>query len=383
MELQIDRSKEYGVVLEGGGARGAYQIGAWKALKETGVRIKGISGASVGALNGALMCMDDLEKAEYIWENITYSKVMDVDDAVMEKMMSLSLKAGDLQEVLSTMRRIFSEKGLDITPLRTLIMDTVDEEKIRSSPRDLFVVTYSLSDRKKVLADVKKLPKGQIGDMLLASAYFLAFKNEKLGGKRYMDGGSVDNVPIEPLLDAGYKDILVLRIYGIGRDSERFLEIPDDVRIYRIAPRQDLGGILDFSKKKARKNMLLGYYDAMRMLYGLRGRHYYIDAQGSEAYYFDRMLSELELLKLYIRPVLAEEDWEHLSGYRPFTEQIFPHLAEKLKLKANWDYKELYLAVLEEMAKKLGLKRLHIYTSEELIKEIQKRLGALDSRLPI
>ena len=47
------------------------------------------------------------------------------------------------------------------------------------------------------------------------------------------------------------------------------------------------------------------------------------------------------------------------------------------------DYKELYLAVLEEMAKKLGLKRLHIYTSEELIKEIQKRLGALDSRLPI
>ena len=95
------------------------------------------------------------------------------------------------------------------------------------------------------------------------------------------------------------------------------------------------------------------------------------------------MLSELELLKLYIRPVLEAEDWEHLSGYRPFTEQIFPHLAEKLKLKADWDYKELYLAVLEEMAKKLGLKRLHIYTSEELIKEIQKRLGALDSRLPI
>ena len=98
MELQIDQSKEYGVVLEGGGARGAYQIGAWKALKEAGVRIKGISGASVGALNGALMCMDDLEKAEYIWENITYSKVMDVDDAVMEKMMSLSLKAGDFRK---------------------------------------------------------------------------------------------------------------------------------------------------------------------------------------------------------------------------------------------------------------------------------------------
>ena len=81
MELQIDASKEYGIVLEGGGARGAYQVGAWKALKEAGISIKGISGASVGALNGALMCMDDLEKAEYIWENITYSKVMDVEDS--------------------------------------------------------------------------------------------------------------------------------------------------------------------------------------------------------------------------------------------------------------------------------------------------------------
>lgn len=383
MELQIDISKEYGIVLEGGGARGAYQIGAWKALQENKVRIKGISGASVGALNGALMCMDELEKAEYIWENITYSQVMDVDDVQMGKIMSSSFKSQNLQEILGTMKRILTEGGLDITPLRNLIMDTVDEEKIRSSRRDLFVVTYSLSDRKKIVADVKKLPQGEIGDMLLASAYFLAFKNEKLGGKRYVDGGSVDNVPIDPLLEAGYKDILVLRIYGLGRDSERFLEIPEDVRLYRIAPRQDLGGILDFSKKKAQKNMLLGYYDAMRLLYGLCGKHYYIDAPGTEAYYFDRMLSELELLKLYIRPVLKEEDWEHLEGYRPFTEQIFPHLAVKLKLKENWNYKELYLAVLEEMAKKLRLKRLHIYTSEELIKEVQKGLGALDSRLLI
>lgn len=383
MKLQIDRSKEYGIVLEGGGARGAYQIGAWKALKEAGIKIKGVSGASVGALNGALMCMDDLEKAEYIWENISYSKVMDVDDGIMEKMMSLNLKTEDFQEIAGAIKRIFADRGLDVTPLRNLIAETVDEERIRNSDRDLFVVTYSLSDMKKMLVDVKSLPEGQIGDMLLASAYFFAFKNEKLGGKRYMDGGSVDNVPVELLLDAGYKDIIILRIYGIGRDSERFLEIPEDTSVYRIAPRQDLGGILDFNKKKARKNMLLGYYDAQRMLYGLYGKHYYIDAPGSEAYYFDRMLSEMELLKLYIRPVLEEEDWEHLEGYRPFTEQIFPHLAVRLKLKEDWDYKELYLAVLEEMAIKLKLKRLHIYTSEELTKEVQKSLGTLDSRLLI
>ena len=62
MRFQLDLTKEYGIVLEGGGARGSYQIGAWKALREAGIKIRGIAGASVGALNGALICMDDLEK---------------------------------------------------------------------------------------------------------------------------------------------------------------------------------------------------------------------------------------------------------------------------------------------------------------------------------
>ena len=64
MKAVIDLTKEYGLVLEGGGAKGAYQIGAWKAMQEAGVKIKGIAGTSVGALNGALICMGDLEKAE-------------------------------------------------------------------------------------------------------------------------------------------------------------------------------------------------------------------------------------------------------------------------------------------------------------------------------
>lgn len=44
MKLLLDRKKEYGVVLDGGGARGAYQIGAWKALKEAGIRIHAVAG---------------------------------------------------------------------------------------------------------------------------------------------------------------------------------------------------------------------------------------------------------------------------------------------------------------------------------------------------
>lgn len=383
MELRLDPSVKYGIVLEGGGARGAYQIGAWKALKEAGIAIGGISGASVGALNGALMCMDDLDRACHIWENLTYSKVMNVSDALIEKFRSKDLEIQDFQELGSAVGKALKDGGLDVTPLKDLIEETVDEERIRASERELFVITYSLTDWKKVVINIKELSDGEMSDALLASAYFPAFKREKLGGKRYMDGGSADNVPIEPLLERGYKNLIVIRIYGLGRDSERFLEILEDVAVYHIAPRQDLGGILEFSGKKARKLMTLGYYDAMRSLYGLEGRSYYLDASGGETYYFDRMMSELELLKLYIRPVMEEEDWENLAGYRSFTEQIFPHLARKLGLKEDWDYRDLYLTVLEEMAKKLRVNRFHIYTAQELSREIQRRMGTLDSRLPI
>ena len=79
MKPVIDISKEYGLVLEGGGAKGAYQIGAWKALKEAGVKIRGVAGTSVGALNGALVCMGDVERAENLWKDISNSMVMDED----------------------------------------------------------------------------------------------------------------------------------------------------------------------------------------------------------------------------------------------------------------------------------------------------------------
>ena len=70
MELQIDPNLSYALALEGGGAKGAWQIGAWRALREAGIRVTAVAGSSVGALNGALITMGDLEKAEEIWRNI-------------------------------------------------------------------------------------------------------------------------------------------------------------------------------------------------------------------------------------------------------------------------------------------------------------------------
>ena len=378
MKLKLDLNREYGLVLEGGGAKGAYQIGAWKALREEGVKIKGIAGASVGSLNGALICMDDLDRAEEIWKNIDYSQVMSVSNETMKALKKKDFKSLNLQELIAKGFQLVKDGGFDITPLKDLIANVVgDEARIVDSDRELYSVTYSVSDHKELVVDLRKGEMGTVKDMLLASAYFLAFKNEKLGGKRYMDGGGFNNVPLDVLIDHGYEDIIVIRIYGWGADKERVVKIPDGTKVYHIAPRQDLGGILEFDKKQARKNLTLGYYDAKRFLYDLAGRIYYIDAPKTEPYYFDKMMSEMELLKLYMKDMIGENGLEALSGYRVFTETLFPKLAFDFKLKEGWDYKDMYLGLLEDLAKRLKVKRFRIYTVETLLFEIRKKIHSL------
>ena len=64
------------------------------------------------------------------------------------------------------------------------------------------VITQGL----KLILRARDIEPGAIGDMLLASAYYPAFRNEPLGGKRYIDGGVQDVLPVLPLIEAGCKD---------------------------------------------------------------------------------------------------------------------------------------------------------------------------------
>ena len=74
------KKKDYALALSGGGTRGAYEVGAYKALNEIGINIKAIAGTSIGALNGAMFLSANLEKAEDMYNKIDISNVLDVDD---------------------------------------------------------------------------------------------------------------------------------------------------------------------------------------------------------------------------------------------------------------------------------------------------------------
>lgn len=375
MEPVIDLSKEYGLVLEGGGAKGAYQIGAWKALKEAGVQIRGVAGTSVGALNGALICMDDLEQAEKLWKTIAYSKVMDVDDELMGRLFDKEkLKPELLRGTLKDIFKVLGEGGADIAPLRKLIEENIDEERIRKSPTEFYSCTYSVTDRKEMDVDMKAVPEGQMQDMLLASSYLPVFKNEKLHGKTYMDGGVTNVLPVNTLLDRGYENLILIRIFGVGHEKK--ITIPDEVTVLEIAPRGSLGSILQFDGAKSRRNMRMGYYDALRMLYGLEGKIYYIEQNREECYYLKQLIGIQEEVLTFL---LNAHKLEPEAGLRGYTEVILPLIAAELKLGNDWNYKTLYLSMLEASARLLRIGKYRIYTVDELRAAVEKK--AKDAKL--
>ena len=347
MRPLLDLTKEYGLVLDGGGARGAYQIGAWKALKEAGVKISAVAGTSVGALNGALICMDDLEKAEKIWSEMEFSRVMSVDDDWMRQFFQGEQKLGD---ILAELGRVFRDGGVDAAPLRKLIHENVDEEKIRGCGKEFFIVTFSLTDMKELELSVSDIPEGRLEDFLLASAYLVGFKNEPMeDGKRYIDGGIFNNVPADVLVEKGYTDLIEIRIYGPGREPR--VSLPEDGEMYQIGPRVKLGSIIEFDRERSRQNMKIGYYDAKRMLYGLEGIIYYIEQEHLDAWYERRM--------------------------RDLTELEKRALAIVLKLPVSGTDKELYMGMLEAAAKFLRIPKYRIYKVDELRETVMERYERL------
>ena len=367
MELKIDISKSYGIVLEGGGAKGAYQIGAWKALKEANISISGVSGVSVGALNGALIVMDKLDEAIETWEHINYSQVMKTENKLVNAVFHGDWKNTTITSFMKDGWKILSDGGLDITPLKELIKKSVDEEVIRKSSKQFFITTYSLTNHKLLNINAKDIEVGRLCEMLLASAYFPVFKNEPLHGERFTDGGGWNLVPIDALIDAGYKDIIVIRIYGIGH--QRKIEIPEGVTIYEVAPRYNLGGVLDFDSKRSRKNLKLGYYDMKRLLYGLDGIHYYFDCQMEEQQYYEEIVEKIG------------KEYENIS-LRYINEKVIPHLAEKLGKKKDATYKEIYLQILELCGKELKITKYNIYTEKEFIEKIKEALRVQEKLMP-
>ena len=356
-----------GLALEGGGAKGAFHMGAVKALLEEGYQFDGVVGTSIGALNGAVIAQGDFELGYAWWEKVEMSMLYDIDQDEIHKLMDGKIDGQAIRYLYNGLKEIIGNKGVDTTKMRHVFDDIIDEEKIRKSDLDFGIVTVSITDLKPLELYKEDIPQGEMFDYLMASANFPAFRIEPIDGKYYVDGGFYDNCPINLLVRKGYKDIIAIRTLGAG--IIRKVE-DQDVKITNIFPSEKLGNTLLFDKKSIQKNLKLGYCDAMRVLRSLQG----------EKYYLQNIIEPQALISALLRiphnRLVAIGDsmkLNQIDPHRMLFEKILPSIAKRRKLSVVANYQEIVISMFEQMAMERGIDRYKIYDFSEFITEIQQR----------
>lgn len=263
--------KEYGLVFAGGGTKGAYQVGVSKALNELGIKIKVVSGASIGAINGALFVQNNVQIMEELYNNVQAEDIVGVSEKVtLNKQKNLL----SFENALKLAGEYAKNNGISNEPLRNLLNNYLDIDKIYESQIDYGIITFDTKTGEGVELFKNDIPKEKLCDYILASACFPIFKPQSIDNNRYIDGGLSDNMPVNMLVKKGYKNIILIDISGIGVTRKN---INSDVYVKVIRPNEDLGGTFDFNHENIMKNINLGYYDTLKSFRKLIGNYFYFE----------------------------------------------------------------------------------------------------------
>jgi NTE family protein len=273
--------RQRALILSGGGARGAYEIGVWKYLCEMKWRPDLICGSSVGAINGAAITAGlALSDLIMLWKSIERGKVFRV--SVRKRIMNFILGKG-------------FTSYMDTRPLRTFLESALDVDRIRKSDIELVIAAVNIRS-----SEIAYFNNSSIGTdhIMASSAIPLLFPWQLIEGMPYWDGGVMANTPIAPAMERQAREIIVVLLSPVG-DAElplpktqreaverlfehtligsyqafrsawpRTMAGEGKLRIATVAPEKMLGfhSLLDFSKKQSDELIAAGYEDAKSQL---------------------------------------------------------------------------------------------------------------------
>lgn len=273
---------ETGLVLCGGGGRGAYQIGIWRALREHGLdrKITAVSGSSVGALNAALFACGDLPLAERIWTSLQQTDIADPFETagrVLSRVVSF-LGSEDRVITLPSAEQVSRSGVFSSDGLISLIEQNGVNECVSGCGMPCFACCHNSDLGIPEYFDMSALSPAGITDCLTASTAIPAvFPAKMIGGTSYRDGGLSDNVPVKPLYDIGIRRFIICYLDDIpaelsGLPGAEFLELFPSDEIYLGKPENRLlkAGTLDFDGANAALRIELGYKEAQARLGELR-----------------------------------------------------------------------------------------------------------------
>ncbi|MBC3886855.1 patatin-like phospholipase family protein [Acetobacterium paludosum] len=361
---------KYGLVLSGGGAKGAFEMGVWKALRECDYSLGAVIGTSVGALNAAVIAQDDFDIAMEFWSNLTVNQVLDLNQEITNTYVNEWSK-GNFDAFRNSFLNILFSDGLDITPLRNSLNHLISEDAIRKSPIRLGLVTVDLTSLTPKQLMIEDIPEGQLIDYLLASSALPVFQKQEIDGRTYLDGGFFDNVPINFMIEQNFKKIISVEFPAIGM---RKWVREKNVEIITVNNSQLLGGTLDFDSARIQQNIQLGYLDALKVFDAVEGKYFYLSTQKNNAIYkkfqvqLGLPLSNPRQHKKMLSLLNLPKDSDQT--------QVLASLENLLK-KTSYKNHPLPLSLLEIAGKNLGVPQLENYPIDYFFQALLKRLNQL------
>lgn len=298
----------YGLALGGGGSRGSYEIGVLKALEEMNIEIGAIAGTSIGAVNAAAYLMGDLELVENIWRSLTRGSL-------------LRFKDMNIPEVIK-------KRGFDYDSLMKILKDVLSEEVIRKNPIDLGIVTYNLTQREPVIIFKADIPEGMLIDYVAASANHPSFRRLVIDGDQYIDGAVYDNIPIGPLYNKGYRNIISVDLDAIGMDKN----MDATFNHVSIKPHTPLGSILFPDPPTIAKNISYGFMDTLKAFHKLHGYGYYLRSLDSSSLISPLNALEIKEFNYMMTPLFIDKAFDN---YRHQLDAEFSFLLASLLIAAE------------------------------------------------
>lgn len=351
-----------GLVLGGGGSKGAFQVGAYRALLECGYEFDGVVGASIGALNAAMIAQEDYEKLDEIWRSIDLVKVLGNED--LAEFIQREVLEDETKTKKDELLALVKWGKIDAEPALRFIENAIDEEKLRASKIDFGLVTCNLTDRKIDKLFKADIPKGRVAEYLMASSYLPVFKFERIDGKFFADGGFYDNLPFQMLLDRGYDEIVTIKIGGAGRERP----IPyNEAHFIEIKNRQDTGYTMNFTRENSIELITRGYLDTMVQLGRLFGNEYTFTGEKKDFVEIFETVSEERVASL-LRLLGIETSADRASFYM----YILPELAKLLNLDHPSE-EDLALTITERAMKTCEYSLTKTYDPNDVIGELKDK----------
>lgn len=331
------------IVLSGGGARGSYQVGVWKALRKLGIKYDIVTGTSIGSVNGLMMTQNDYLKTLWLWSNIGFNVLYDEKfpnkyDTILEK-----------TEIYKNYAKHFLKNGgISMGKMHNLLAKVYDSKKFLNSKINYGLVTFNLSKMKPVFVQ-KKDVKDDIVDYVLASACcYPAFQKAKIKGEAYIDGGVYDNMPINMAIEMGAREVIAVDLESIGiKQDVKY----DNVKITYIRPNNDIGSFLVFDKKLARRGIKYGYFDTLKVYNKLDGGRYTFKLGNLNENYHKHYHKFLE----YCDALFKKEEGIYTDVLKlSFFSRIF-------KTRDEYELKKIFNETIEFLGRIFEIEECHLY----------------------